>query len=146
MNENYVGKIVVVDLPDSYPRVSEVVVVRQTPHTIYGVSTAGGYGSHEVRAFSLAGPKPVTILSVAQDVKAVRLLADDLEYFANTKNRGEKPQWIESVYTGARASARLVRSTLKEGGEASLGFGETKTVEVAGVSLTIRVEHKTSSL
>lgn len=108
---NYEGMIVWVekqDPKDNYYN-GEYIVVKQSPNTLYAVSTKGtGYGAHELRQLPLVGEKPYTVISSKRDDKFVRDFADQMLAFS----RETKRNWIDSVYTGAAANAKKIYDVL----------------------------------
>jgi len=91
----------------------EYFIVMQTPHTLFGVKLAGGYGGHELRTISLAGSEAYTVVGAYQDDAAARVGIDAMKHFAGTPQRGEKEQWVSSVYSACAANARLAENAIK---------------------------------
>lgn len=95
----------------------EYIILRNSRNVLYCVKPVGGYDGHEVKTFNLLATEPkdkYEILDSYDSPNLIRKTAEDLEYFSKSKERGEKPNWIESVYTGAATVARQLKDLAQE--------------------------------
>lgn len=91
----------------------EYLILRQTPYNIYGIKTAGGYDSHDMKVFSLyGGQEKWVVADFKTNVKAMRGLKERLETFYRESK--VKKNWVESVYEDCRRHAERIGELLDE--------------------------------
>jgi hypothetical protein len=114
--ESYIGKFVFLEKADktlSAYNNGEYLILRESPSNIYGISLVAGYGSHDLKCFSLIGKEAYDIISIKEDNKFLKKLADDMINFSKEKYK-EPKQWVNSVYDGAYRNAVLIYEILGE--------------------------------
>lgn len=107
----------------------EYFITEASPNCLYGIKPVGGYGAHESRAFPVVGEKPWTVISTYRDDERALRAATEMEYFADYKKRGEKSNWIEYVYEGARSNAAKIRRLV--------GASQSSSVTIAKIEITL---------
>jgi hypothetical protein len=118
--KDYKGKIVFLEKKDpskSNYGSGEFIVLEQSPNNLYVLGVTGGYGSHSMETKPLVGADAFVVLTDHDDQAFVKRFVRDLRHFADTPKRGEKVQWVESVYDGARRNAQKLEAMLCDCGE-----------------------------
>lgn len=116
---DYVGKMVFVEASregiadlKNYSNYygGEYFIVRQTPFSLYGVKLADGdYAGREVRTLPTAGPGRYVVCDVAAvDRQQVIDHVENIWLRGCKPERGEKLQYVESVYSELKDTARLI--------------------------------------
>lgn len=90
----------------------EYVVISQTAHAVIGMKVGvGAHDTGETRSFLF---REYDVLDPRHDDRLLETLARDMEEWATGPERGEKRQWVESVYSKAKYGARRLRLVLDE--------------------------------
>jgi hypothetical protein len=107
------GRIVLVT--GGYPS-GEYFVVSNTRHSLTGVKLGVGYDFHDLKNISFApgqhGSQNLISDVYDDDAMARRLACENEEWARSALSGKEKRQWVESVYTQASATARIVLRVL----------------------------------
>ena len=153
--ENYVGKIVFVENIGTGQNKSnyyngEYIIVKQSPNNLYGVSTKGGYNSHELKTFSLIGDNAFNVLSVEENDNYIYRLYNDLKDFSEEGKTPEKRQWIEYVYTNCASNAKMILKAIEEKNSVNITDKNDKIIniiknmypEVIGIEIEINSVQK----
>lgn len=120
---DYVGKLVFVEAhrgtltEKEYSNYDggEYLVIRQSPNLLYGVKigSADEYNGRQVKQLALVGERRFNVLSVSCPKRSeVEFFVRELWHNAHKRERGEKLNWVESVYGEAKTTARQLASIL----------------------------------
>ena len=112
-----VGKIIFTCKPESASQydAGEYIVLGKSPYALMAVKTVVGYGGHEIKSLPLCGEERHEIVDSCRDDEYVRQFAADLMAFAlDGLDPTTKPEWVKSVYTGAKQVARRLHRLLHE--------------------------------
>lgn len=102
----------------------EYLVVDESPNVLYCIKPVGGYEGHELRSFPMVGQKKWTVVNTYRDKDRARILAKELLAFSDWKAAGHsKPNWIESVYSGAKNNADRIMKAICEPFTVTQGIG-----------------------
>lgn len=105
MEQKYRGKFCWMERPEAYDS-GEYYIIEESPNALYGIKPVCGYGGHELKSFPMHGAKMWTVVSSYSDEgRAIRLAS---ELIAFDQDKGEKPNWIGSVYAGCRAHGEKI--------------------------------------
>ncbi len=100
------------DTKNSYSN-GEYVILAVGParKSIIACKPQAGYAGYDRKTFHTS---EWDIVENYSDDAAVLKFITEQEHFSKALDRGEKPQWIESVYSGAGDNARMLRRSLEQ--------------------------------
>lgn len=87
----------------------EYLIVRVTPRTVTAVKLAVGYGGHSMKTFDR---RHTAFEDLGRDDDFVNDWLEQQSDWALKPQRGEKLNWVESVYSEAAECVRYVRRAL----------------------------------
>lgn len=144
MDENYVGKFILVDREptekQSNYEAGEYICIRQTPFSLHCVKPSVGYDFHNIKKFTLSGKDSWTVCAVKSKPELVADLVKQNKKFVVDANKAGKKNWVEYVYTDIQNHADILEEVLNEQQSTCCSQVESPVAQVIklnGIRITI---------
>jgi hypothetical protein len=93
----------------------EYIIVNQTPMTLYAVKSSSDiYSVHNLLQFFVEGTRPWRVVKEYIDNELLNRFILKIELQLKNEDVEGKRQWVNSVYSSARANIDLLKRTITE--------------------------------